>query len=100
MKSRVTTVICAAALVCATSGALADQKPESQKPSTALKAVDAIFVRPVCLASTVAGSAVFVLTLPVTAITKEVKPAANELIHKPAYKTFKRPLGDMQAMAD
>ena len=104
MKTRVITVICAAALGFAGFAVSAEDvsKPVTQekKPGFAVKAADAIFVRPVSLVSVAAGSVVFVLSLPVTAIRKEVKPSAHELVVSPVHKTFKRPLGDMDAMAD
>lgn len=61
---------------------------------------DALVVRPACLVATVVGSAVFVIALPVAAISKSVKKAANTLVVKPANATFIRPLGDMGALVD
>ncbi len=68
--------------------------------SPVVKAADAVIVRPICFASTVVGSALFVLSLPVTAPLKKTKSTADMLVVKPANATFKRPLGDMDAMAD
>lgn len=96
MKTRVTTFICMAAFLLTAGTPLVAQ----EKPSPWVKAADAVVVRPVCFLSTIAGGAVFVLSLPVTAIRKEIKPAANELVTKPAWKTFKRPLGDMDALSN
>lgn len=96
MKTTAITLICATALVVAGTTASAGEK----KPGFAVKAADAVFVRPFSLGSAAAGSVLFVLSLPVTAIRKEVKCAADALVTKPFNKTFKRPLGDMDAMAD
>jgi len=96
MKARLTTIICALALSIA--GTSVSQAQE--KPSVIVKAADAALVRPICFVSTVLGSAFFVISLPVTAIAKKTKPAAQELVVAPMKKTFKRPLGDMDAMAD
>jgi hypothetical protein len=63
-------------------------------------AADALVVRPACLVATVVGSAVFVVALPVAAISKSVKKTADVLVVKPAQATFTRPLGDMGALAD
>jgi len=66
-------------------------------------AVDAVVVRPVCLLATVVGSALFVVSLPIAAISKSIKPAAHALVGRPASATFKRPLGDfsdLQADSD
>jgi hypothetical protein len=48
----------------------------------------------------VLGSAIFVVSLPVTAISKSVKKTADTLVVKPANATFTRPLGDMDALID
>ena len=44
------------------------------------------------------GSAIFVVALPVAAISKSVKKTADTLVAKPAKATFTRPLGDMDAL--
>lgn len=102
MKDRLTTLVCVLALGFAgTTASLAQEQPSaSVKPSVPVKAVDAVLVRPLCLASTVVGGTLFVLSLPVTAILKKTKPAADALVVAPAKATFTRPLGDMDAMAD
>ena len=63
-------------------------------------AADALVVRPVCLAATVVGSAVFVVALPWAAMSKSVKKTAHALVGKPANATFTRPMGDMEALKD
>jgi hypothetical protein len=63
-------------------------------------ATDALVVRPVCLAATLVGSVVFVVALPAALFSKSVKKTANTLVVKPANATFKRPLGDMEALKD
>ena len=69
-------------------------------PGPLAVAADAVVVRPLCLASTIVGSALFVVALPVAAASKSVKPTAEALVAKPAAATFKRPLGDLDAMAE
>jgi hypothetical protein len=96
MKARFLTSICIIALALAGTSTSRAQ----DKPSTVVKAVDAVCVRPVCFTSTVVGSVLYVLSLPVTAPLKKAKPAREMLITKPAKATFKRPLGDMDAMSD
>jgi len=59
-----------------------------------LVAADTLIVRPVCLAATVIGSALFIVSLPIAAISKSIKPAAHALVVAPARATFTRPLGD------
>ncbi len=99
MKTRITTVLLALAMGAA---AFAQESTGTTKPnpSPVVKAADAVIVRPICFASTVVGSALFVLSLPVTAPLKKTKSTADMLVVKPANATFKRPLGDMDAMAD
>lgn len=65
-----------------------------------MKVADAVIVRPISFGSTVVGSGFFVIILPVTSLMKKTKPAARALVTHPAWATFKRPLGDMDAMAD
>ena len=94
--------LCVLALVLTgTSNSLAQDQPSTQeKPSLPMKVADAVIVRPISFGSTIVGSAFFVIGLPVTALMKKTKPAAHALVTHPAWATFKRPLGDMDAMAD
>ena len=100
MKS-LTTGFCILALVLAGMGSsmAQDQPPAKEKPSLATKVADAVVVRPISFASTVIGSAFFVIALPVTSLMKQNKPVAKTLVTHPAWATFQRPLGDMDAMA-
>jgi hypothetical protein len=63
-------------------------------------AMDVAVVRPGCLAATIVGSALFVVSLPLAAISKSVKKSAQTLVVKPARATFTRPLGDMDSLKD
>jgi hypothetical protein len=95
MKNRKLTLICAALV------GLAGTIPSyAEEKDPFVMAVDAVVVRPICFASTVVGSALFVVALPVAAIAKSVKPAANALVVGPAKATFTRPLGDMNALME
>jgi len=101
MKS-LTSWLCILALVVASTSSSQgqDQPPTQDKPSLPAKIADAVVVRPLSFASTVIGSAFFVIGLPVTSLMKKNKPAARALVTHPAWATFQRPLGDMDAMAD
>lgn len=77
-----------------TTGSYADN------PDPATMAVDVLLVRPVCLTATVVGSALFVVALPVAAVSKSIKPVANAMVVGPAKATFTRPVGDMNALMD
>jgi hypothetical protein len=93
MRTKLMAAVCVAAItLCGTSPARADD-------NDALKLIaDSLVVRPVCLVATAVGSAVFVISLPIAAISKSVKKAANILVVRPAKATFTRPLGDMEAL--
>ncbi len=58
-------------------------------------ASDVLVVRPVCFVATILGSALFIVALPVAAITKSTRQTGDALVGAPARATFKRPLGDM-----
>jgi hypothetical protein len=61
-------------------------------------AADAIVVRPMGFVATVLGSALFVISLPVAAISGSTHQTAEALVAKPARFTFTRPLGDLTSM--
>jgi hypothetical protein len=90
MKTKAITILCAAAMGLATATpALAGSQPEP-----AVVAADAVIMRPLLLATTVAGSALFVAVLPFAAISRSIKSTAQALVVAPAKATFTRPLGD------
>lgn len=63
-------------------------------------AADVLVVRPLCFVSTLVGSALFVVALPVAAISKSTRQTAHALVVQPARATFTRPLGDLTALGD
>jgi hypothetical protein len=63
-------------------------------------AVDVTFARPLSLALTVVGSALFVVSLPFSATSGCVDKAAQTLVVAPAKDTFGRPLGDFEGFLD
>lgn len=84
----------AAILSCQTASA--EQRPIDGYDVVA----DVVVVRPLSFITTLAGSAVFMAALPLTAIANIPKPnkavelAADVLVIKPATFTFARPAGD------
>lgn len=54
---------------------------------------DALVARPIGLVTTVAGSAVYVVSLPFSLLGGNEKQARQKLVVEPAHYTFKRPLG-------
>jgi hypothetical protein len=89
LKSRVSALLCVAILA-----ASVPQCPASTSEGEAI-AVDVFLVRPFCLLSTICGSVIFVVSLPIAIPSKSVHSAARALVTKPAHATFTRPLGDL-----
>lgn len=78
--------------VLGTSPAVAQQRMEAQ-PSGGAMVADALIARPLLAVATVAGTAVFLVSLPFTALGGGVDTAAETLIKTPAEATFRRCLG-------
>jgi hypothetical protein len=109
MKTKILTALCIAGVSASTlaqtvpnqdnsSGEKESKQYEpnmSHENGSVAVAADAIFARPMCFAATVIGSALFVVCLPVAAISHSVKHTAHVLVVKPARATFTRPLGDL-----
>ena len=57
--------------------------------------LDVIFLRPLGLLSTVAGTAVFLISLPISIPTKSADDVANTMVYVPFNYTFRRPLGSL-----
>jgi hypothetical protein len=94
MKARILTCCCVAAILLA-------QMPQAcavEDGSGEAIAADVLLVRPLCFVSTLIGSALFVVALPVAAISKSTKETAQTLVVRPARATFTRPIGDMTAL--
>jgi len=58
--------------------------------------LDAVVLRPVGLVTTVAGSAVYVVSLPFSLLGGNEPEVRESLVYEPARYTFKRPLGDIE----
>jgi hypothetical protein len=56
-------------------------------------AADLVIARPLGIVATVFGCAVFIVSLPFSALGGNTKQAAEKLVKEPAVFTFKRPLG-------
>jgi hypothetical protein len=91
MKTRILTFCCAAAILLAH----APKTYAIDDGSAEAVAADILLVRPVCFVSTIIGSALFIVALPVAAISKSTQKTAHALVVRPAQATFTRPLGDM-----
>jgi hypothetical protein len=96
MKTRILTLCCVAAILAAgmpQTKAIDDGSPEAV-------AADVLVVRPVCFAATIIGSAIFVLALPIAAISHSTQQTAHVLVTAPARATFTRPIGDMNSLLE
>lgn len=76
------------------SSAIASVDFEKKDPSGGAMFADFVLVRPVGIVALVAGSVLFVISLPFSALGGNVKVAARSLVVKPAKFTFTRPLGE------
>ena len=65
----------------------------SDEPSAATVATDGLIARPLGLATTIAGTGLFVVTLPFSTRSGSVREAARGMIGRPGGWTFVRPLG-------
>jgi len=68
-------------------------KPDPNPPSSSVMAFDALIGRPLGLAATIAGAAVFIPSIPLTLKSDTTSEAAWGLVGRPYGWTFVRPLG-------
>lgn len=68
-----------------------DRKPSD--PSAAKVVADGLIARPLGLATTIAGTGLFVATLPFSVPSGSVRESARGMIVKPGGWTFVRPMG-------
>jgi hypothetical protein len=87
-------VISSLVLVPFGTGALAQSQNQEEKISAGKMVVDGILIRPLGVVATVAGSVIFVVSLPFSALGGNVKKACKKLVVEPAKYTFVRELGD------
>jgi hypothetical protein len=95
MKTKLITALCAVAILSMGANTASAASDDDLKV-----AADTLVVRPVCLAATIIGSGLFVISLPIAAISHSVKKTAHVLVVRPARATFTRRLGDMEGLED
>lgn len=95
MKKKFIAIICALGI-----GLLTAEQAKATADEGADIMVDALVVRPVTLVGTVLGGVVFVLALPFSVPSKSVHRTADALVMKPADATFKRRMGDFDALQE
>ena len=83
------------ALVCVPFGAsaLAAAPVVNNEITGSTMTADFLLVRPLGIVATVLGCAVFVVSLPFSALGGNTKQASQKLVEEPAKFTFTRPLG-------
>ncbi len=86
--------ILAAALIAASPVASASNVRYGD-PSYGAMFVDGFVARPLGLGATVVGTAIWIVTLPFSALGGNVSEATDKLIVEPARFTFVRPLGEL-----
>lgn len=70
-----------------------DYEYDGARPSGGAMVVDALLARPLLAVATVGGAAVFLVSLPFSALGGNVDAAAETLVKTPAEATFRRCLG-------
>ena len=89
MKTKLLTIT-----VCVLTLMLGSARPALGSGSSTVDiVVDVVFARPISFAATVAGSALFIVSLPVAAPSRSIDKVAHTLVIAPAKDTFTRPLG-------
>ncbi len=97
MKTRLLmSVLCVLALLLSTS----TPAWAAENTDVGSVAVDVAVARPVGLALTIVGSALFIVSLPFTAASHSVDKAAQALVVAPAKDTFTRPVGDLESFLE
>lgn len=87
-------IAAAAALAFGASAQAYDQVIDDT-PSAEAMAFDLFIARPLGLAGTVAGTAIYAVALPINLLTFNLADPARRLIIEPAKFTFVRDLGDL-----
>lgn len=95
MKS-LTCLLAAAALLAASAVPASEPVDDRDRaPSAEAMTLDLVVMRPLSLVGTVLGTAVYIVALPINAITLNFYDPARRLIIEPAEFTFTRELGDL-----
>ena len=76
------------------TSALAQGQALDEENSGALMTADLLLARPLGIVATVLGCAVFIVSLPFSALGGNTKQASQKLVKEPASFTFTRPLGE------
>ena len=94
-QSRFLAVIAAATVLSWSAQSPAYDQVIDETPSGEAMTFDLLVVRPLSLVGTLVGVAVYIVALPINAITLNFEDPARRLILEPAKYTFARDLGDL-----
>ena len=67
---------------------------EREEKDSGTLAMDILIARPLGILATVAGGAIFLVSLPVSAMTGQTRLVYDKMVREPAKYTFKRSLGE------
>lgn len=94
MTGKISRAVLTTLAVCLmTLSSLGHARAVDEKPSALAMTGDALFVRPALLATTIVGSAVYLVSLPFSALGGNAGEAGEVLVVGPAKATFVRCLG-------
>ncbi|OEY65843.1 hypothetical protein [Marinobacter sp. X15-166B] len=94
MTAHLTRILTTTAAICMLAFAsVGHARAIDESPSAGAMAVDAVFARPILLATTVVGTALYVVSLPFSLLGGNAEEAGQALVVGPAKATFVRCLG-------
>lgn len=67
---------------------------EKEAKDAGVVAIDLLLARPLGILATVAGGAIFLVSLPISAMTGQTRMVYEKMVREPARYAFKRPIGD------
>lgn len=85
----------AAALLCMSAPSAAAESVVDDAPSAEAMTFDLFIMRPLSLAGTVVGTAIYIVALPFNLLTLNLAEPGRRLVVEPAKYTFVRDLGDL-----
>ncbi len=93
-QSIILLIVCALLLAPFNAMASDKQTQEDDQLTAGSMVADALLVRPLGIVALVAGTAVFIISLPFSALGGNTEEAYQQMMVKPAKFTFQRPLGE------
>jgi F0F1-type ATP synthase membrane subunit c/vacuolar-type H+-ATPase subunit K len=85
-------------VLCAITMAMGNISVSRAEDNSIAAITDVVLVRPGCFVATLMGSVVFVVALPIAAISRSIRSTADTLVIGPAQATFTRPIGDFSTI--